>query len=129
MRRTPATCPSDRSPDLHHAAHRRAKPGQHVDERIRTEQIDPSTKEIADARLGHTEYLDCSSLFETARLDELLNLDHQVRSDQQMLGLFVPKPEVTEYVPSGRRNLQFLGAGHMSSSTKGKPVTTTGVPA
>jgi hypothetical protein len=60
--------------------------------------------------LGYTEYLGCVSLFEAARRDELLKLDHQIRSDQQMLGLFTPKPEVAEYIPSGRRDFQFHDA-------------------
>ena len=102
--------PSGSRANLDCQAHRRAKPGQHVDERVRTEQVDSPTEKIANTGLGYTEYLCCVSLFEAAGGDELLNLDHQVRSDQQMLGLFVPKPDVTEYIPSGRRDLQFHDA-------------------
>ena len=87
-----------------------AESGQHVDERVCTEKVDPSTEEIADARLSHTEYLGRGSLPETARLDEFLYLYHEICANQQMLGLFAAKPQVTEYIPSGRRDLQLHNA-------------------
>ena len=93
-----------------------AESGQHVDERVRTEKVDPSTEEIADARLSHTEYLGRGSLLETARLDEFLYLYHEIRANQQMFGLFAAKPQVTEYIPSGRRDLQFHNAPPLAHS-------------
>src|SRR6266850_464586 len=99
--------PSRRGVDLHRQTYLRSEPGQHVDQRVRTEQVDTPTEEIADAGLSHTEYLGRCSLFEAAGRDELLHLDHEVRSDQQMLGLLAAKPEVTEYIPGGRCDLQF----------------------
>src|SRR5713101_6369181 len=99
--------PSGRGADLHRETYLRSEPGQHVDQCVRTEQVDPPTEEIADAGLSHTEYLGRCSLFEAAGRDELLHLDHEVRSDQQMLGLLEAKPEVTEYIPGGRCDLQF----------------------
>ena len=68
--------------------HRRSEPSQHVDKRVRTEQVDPPTEEIADAWLGYTEYLGCVSLFETAGSDELLNLDHQGNKKRGRESLF-----------------------------------------
>jgi len=73
-------------------AHRSAKPSQHVDERVSAEEIDPPTEEITDARLGHTEYLRGCSLFEATRSNEFLHLNHEIRSDQQMLSLLAAKP-------------------------------------
>jgi hypothetical protein len=84
--------PSGCRANLDGQAHRRTKPSQHVDKRVSAEEIDPPTEEITDARLSHTEYLGRASLFEAAGGDELLNLDHQVRSDQQMLSLLTAKP-------------------------------------
>ncbi len=113
-------------------AHRSAKPGQHVDERIRTEEIDPPAEEIADARLGHTEHLRGSSLFEATRSNEFLHLDHEIRSNQQMLSLLAAKPEVTEYIPSGRcdfelrasnEGLPFLFSQHHTLPPKGTSKT------
>ena len=91
-------------------AHRRAKPSQHIDERVRAEEVDPPTEEIADARLGYTEYLRGCLLLEAAGCDEPLQLDHKVRSDQQMLGLLAAKPEVTEYISAGWCDLEFHDA-------------------
>jgi hypothetical protein len=108
--------PSGSRANLDCQAHRRTEPSQHIDKRVRTEQVDPPTEKIANTGLGYIEYLGCISLFEAARRDELLNLDHQIRSDQQMLGLFVPKPNVTEYIPCGRRDLQFQSIPPLSRS-------------
>ena len=63
---------SSRWTKLNGQAQRSAKPGQHVDQRIRTEQVNTSTEEIADAGLGHAEYLPSRLLLEATGCDELL---------------------------------------------------------
>ena len=78
---------------LHLEADLCAEAGQYVDQRISTEQVDTPPKEIADARLSHAEDLGCRFLLETARCNELLHLNHEIRPDQEMLGLVVAKPE------------------------------------
>lgn len=82
-----------------------AEPGQHVDQRVVTEQVDTPAEEIADTGLGYPDYLGRDTLLETARCDELLHLYHEICANQQMLGLFAAKPQVTKYIPIGRRDL------------------------
>ncbi len=47
-------------------AHRRTEPSQHVDKRVRTEQVDTPAEKIANTGLGYTEYLGRAFLFEAA---------------------------------------------------------------
>lgn len=46
--------------------HTCSKSSQHIDERIRTEEIDAPAEEIADTRLGHAKHLCCRFLLDTA---------------------------------------------------------------
>jgi hypothetical protein len=99
--------PSGRRPNLDSQTHHSAEPRQHVDERVHTKQVDPTTEEIADAGLSHAEYLRGWLLLEATGCDKLLQVDHEVRSDQQMLSLLAAKPEVTEYISAGWGDLEF----------------------
>ena len=90
---------------LHDQPHANSKPGQHVDQSVRAEQIDATAEEIADSRLGDPQHLGDLGLFEPAGGDGLLQVNEEVRPDQEVLGLGLRKAEVTKDVPrrSGRR--------------------------
>jgi hypothetical protein len=61
--------------------------GEHVDERVSTEQIYPAPKQVAHPRLCYAENFGRLGLLEASGRDQLLDLDHQVGSDEQVLGL------------------------------------------
>ena len=65
-----------------------AQPRQHVNEAIRAEEVDASAQQIADARLRDPKGLGCLGLRQPLRRDHLLQLNHQIGANEQMLGLF-----------------------------------------
>ena len=73
---------------------------QHVNECVGTEEINPPAEKIAHAWLGHAQDLSGLSLFQSARRDQPLDLDHQICADQKMLGFLATKSQVTEHVTS-----------------------------
>ena len=78
-------------------------------------EIDPSAKEVADTGLRHAEFLGCLSLLKATGGDELLNLDHEIRSDQEMLGLFAAEAEVAEHITGRGRHLELHGSPNLLS--------------
>jgi len=52
-----------------------AEPGQHVDQTVSAEQIDPPSEEVADARLRDAQNLGGLGLRQSTRGDRLLKLD------------------------------------------------------
>src|SRR5215471_21344385 len=55
---------------------------EHVDERVSTEQVDPTAKQVTHPRLGYPENFCRFGLREVSRRDQFLDLDHQVGSDE-----------------------------------------------
>jgi hypothetical protein len=64
-------------------------------------------EEIADARLSHAQGLGGSPLLEAASRDELLYLNHEIRSDQQAFGLLTAKSHITGHIPGRPCDLRF----------------------
>lgn len=67
--------PAGRLQDQLHAD---SQQGQHIDERICAEEINPAAEEVADARLSDPKDLGRLCLLEASGLDQLLELDHEV---------------------------------------------------
>lgn len=107
--------PCSRRPDHQPDAH--AKPRQHVDQRIGAKQVDATTQEIADARLRDSKRLRCFCLLKTPRRDCFLNLNQQVRTDEEVLGFFLREPEIPEYIPGGRSDPNCAFLSHAPAST------------
>jgi len=82
-----------------------AEASEHVNEGIRAEQVNPATEKVAYPRLGHSENLGSGFLLQATGVDDLLDLDHQVRSDKKMLRLLASESQVTEHVAGRRRDL------------------------
>ena len=80
---------------------------QHVNECVGTEEVNPPAEKIAHAWLGHAQDVSGLSLFQSARRDQPLDLDHQIRAYQKMLGFLATKSQVTEHVTTRRRHLEF----------------------
>lgn len=98
---------SRRRTNLDGQTNRRTKAGEHIDERIGTEEVNTPAKEIADSGLSHAQSLGGSLLFEPASRDKLLHLDHEIRPDQKMLGFLATESHITEDISAGRCNLRF----------------------
>jgi hypothetical protein len=64
-----------------------AGPGKHVNKGINAEQVDAPPHKLADAGLRNAEEFRCLNLFQTARRDGLLQVDHQIRTHLQVFGL------------------------------------------
>jgi hypothetical protein len=75
-----------------------SKLGEHIDERIGAEKIDSSPQQVADARLTYVKQLGRLGLLESTGGDRLLESDHQVAANQQVLGLLGCKAKVTKNV-------------------------------
>jgi hypothetical protein len=67
---------------------------EHIDERVSAEQVEPASKKVTYPRLGHTENLCHLGLPEVSRRNKFLDLDHQVGSDEQVLGLIGAKAQI-----------------------------------
>jgi hypothetical protein len=72
--------------------------GKHTHQGVDTEEIDPSSNEIADPRLRDTEQLSGLALGERAFLDEFPYFDHERRAKPKMLSLILVKAEVGEHI-------------------------------
>ena len=75
-----------------------AEAGEHVDERVSAEQVYPAPKQVTHPRLGHAENFCYLGLLEVSRRDHLLDLDHQVRPNEQVLGLGRGKAEIPKNI-------------------------------
>ena len=56
--------------------------GEHVNERVSAEQVDPASKQVTYPRLRYAENFCHLGLFEASRRDQFLDLDHQIRPNQ-----------------------------------------------
>lgn len=81
-----------------------AQARQHVNEAIRAEEVDASAQQIADARLRDPKGLGCLGLRQTLRRDRLLQLNHQIGANEQVLGLFGGEPQIAKHIPCRRRH-------------------------
>ena len=93
--------------------HLHTETGEHVDEGLDAEQMQAPTQEIAHARLAHLQQLRKLRLLESARGDDLLDLNQEIRSDYQVLGLLLGEPEIPETLPLDAviLSLLFVGIG------------------
>src|SRR6266850_293539 len=82
----------DNEPNTHTQA------SEHVDECVGAEQVNPAPKQVTHPRLGHAENLCHFGLLETSGSDQLLNFNQQVRTNEQVLGLFRRKTQISEDV-------------------------------
>src|SRR6266704_744045 len=69
------------STGLYGQADASAEASEHVNEGVRTEQVNPTAEKVADPRLRHAESFGGRLLLQAAGHDDLLDLDHAVRSD------------------------------------------------
>ena len=67
--------------------HADSKVSQHVDERFDAEEIEPTSNEVTDAGLGDAKETRYFRLCQSTGRDSLLDADHEVRADSEMLGL------------------------------------------
>jgi hypothetical protein len=100
-----------------------AKLGEHVDQRVDAEEADLATHQVAHPRLRHAQELGCFALCQPTRLDLLLETEHEVRPDFQMLGLIAREPEVSEHVSRGPRHFRLLHPAPILSAVPGDSST------
>ena len=81
-----------------HEPYPNTEPREHVDESVSAEEFDPAPKEIAHTRLCNAHDPRSLRLLEASGLEYLLNLDHEVGADSEVLGLFGGEAKVTEHV-------------------------------
>src|SRR5204863_6635616 len=101
---------------LNHESHLHPEAAEHVDQRFDAEEMQATPQEIADARLAHLQQLRELRLLEASRRRDLLNLDQEVRSDDEVLGLLSGEAEIAKHVAAGRRNFQLTFCRHQSVS-------------
>jgi hypothetical protein len=89
-----------RDPSTPRGRERHADAGvsQHLHQAVDAEKVDLAPLEIADSRLTDAEELRGLGLGETAGVDELGKLDHQLRAHLEVLGLLMPETQVFEDV-------------------------------
>src|SRR3990170_8835444 len=71
---------------------------EHFDQAVNAETVDLAAHEIADSRLGHAQPLRCGSLGQTAGLDSLRQLNHEVGPGSKILGLFGREAEIPIHI-------------------------------
>src|SRR6516164_1833452 len=99
---------------LDHEPHLHSEPAEHVDQRLDAEEMQPPPQEVADARLAHLQQLRELRLLQASRGHDLLNLDQEVRADDEVLGLLLGEAEIAKHVPARRRHFQFTFWPHRS---------------
>lgn len=62
---------------LHDKPHPDTKTGEHVDQGVRAEKIDPAAEKITHTRLGYPQNLGRLGLLQPSGRDHLLELDHE----------------------------------------------------
>lgn len=97
---------------LQDKAHAHAESRQHVDQAVRTEQIDASSEQIADARLSDVQQPSGLDLREFSGGERLLELEQQVGTDQQVLRFLCGEPEIPEHIACRWRDLQVAISFH-----------------
>src|SRR5882724_8537884 len=78
---------------------------EHLDQSIDTEQIDPATHKIADARLRHSKQLRGLRLGDLPSLDEPGDLPHELRSQLEAFCFLPVEAEIAEHIPTRSFNL------------------------
>lgn len=94
---------------LHEQSDPPAQAGQHVDQGIGAEQVNPAAEQIADPRLGDAQDLGRLCLSQAAGPDDLLDMKHQGGADAEVLGPLRGEAQVPENVPCRGRDLHFHG--------------------
>ena len=82
--------------------HPDAKAGEHIDQGVGAEQVDAAAQEMAHPRLGYPENRGRLGLLQMSRGDDPLELDHEVGTDQQMLGFLRREAEIAEDIAARR---------------------------
>jgi len=72
--------------------------GQHVDQSLGAEEIDPATHEVADSRLSDAQQLSGLALLELARRNRPLEIQQQVGTNPERFGLVGREAEVSKHV-------------------------------
>src|SRR5258706_384583 len=88
--------------------------GEHVDQRIDTEEVDLALLQVPDPGLTDAEQLCGFGLFESSIMNNPVQLNHQVGPDPKMRGLRCGEAEVLEHVST--RSRDFGGHGFLSAS-------------
>ena len=83
----------DDQPDAH------AKPRQHVDQCIGTEQVDATAQEVAYSGLRDPKHFRGLGLLEPSRRDRLLHLNQQVSTNEEVLGFLLENPRSRKTFP------------------------------
>jgi len=78
-----------------------------IDQSVDTEQVDAPPHKLADAGLCDAEEFRCLSLFQTAFCDGLLQVNHQIRTHLQVLGVLGREAEVAKDITSRTGDFEF----------------------
>src|SRR5437773_4556419 len=78
--------------------------------------MEATAQEIADARLAHVQQFRERRLLQAPRRHDLLNLNQEVRADDEVFALLLGEAEIAKHVPAGRRHFQLTFCWHWSVS-------------
>src|SRR5713101_5825755 len=101
---------------LDHEPHLHPEPAEHVDQRLDAEEMQATPQEIADARLAHLQLFRELRLLQASRRHDLLNLDQEVRADDEVLGLLLGEAEIAKHVAARWRHFELTFGRHRSVS-------------
>jgi hypothetical protein len=90
---------------MHGDAHVHAGAVEHFDQDVHAELPDLPANQIADPRLADAEELGGTRLGELSLLDDRREANYQLRSEQQLRGLFRREAKIGEHVAVGRRHV------------------------
>jgi len=88
-----------------------AEAGQHINQRVRAEQVDTASQQVAHTGLGYPQHLGRLRLAQAAATHDFLHMEHQDSADLEVLGLLPGEPEVAEDVAAGGSGLHLHKGG------------------
>ena len=94
---------------LYYQTNARTEACQHVDEHVRTEQVDPPTDQVTDPGLRDSKKRGRLFLLEMPGCDQLLDLDQEVCANQEVLRLLTAEPEIPEHIAGRWRHSEVHG--------------------
>lgn len=97
-------------------AHAHAEARQHANQVVGANEIDAAAQQVCDTRLRDPQELRGVRLRQSSCGDGLLELNQQVRANQQALSFFDGEPQIAEDTATGGRDLKTASSSHVSSS-------------
>jgi hypothetical protein len=85
-----------------------AEPRQHVNQRVRAEEVQATAQQITHAGLRDAQDRGGLGLRQVPRANRFPKLDQQIGSDQQMLRFLGREREIAKDIAAGRRDLQSI---------------------